>query len=317
MRPTLTSTPDPKDATQEDAAASRPGADAPPPGGSEQDHGAPGVREAVGGVRAALMRLIDAHITLLRAELGIAGRELGIIVGLAVAAFVLAVFVAMLLYVGSFLFMGEWLFGSMGWGIIHGSMLTVAIIIAIALELAGGDVRAYAMGALVGLVVAVLATALLLSNVGNEAAEWGARLTQDYVEPDDLPMGSEWLPTLVGLVVGAIAGAIAALVVVWRVGRDAVPPLALLAVGVVSGGFIGAIYASTRYEAPDGVVGLAIMLGLLTWLIVGTWLAARKGFDTEERYARLVPRESIAAFEQSRDFILEQWQRQKGRMMRR
>jgi hypothetical protein len=271
----------------------------------------------VGGVRAAFMRLIDAHVTLLRAELGIAGRELGIIIGLAAAAFVLAVFVAMLLYVGTFLFMGEWLFGSMGWGIIHGTLLTGAIIAAIAIELAGGSVRAYALGAVAGVVVALLTTALLLSNVGNEAAEWGARLAQDSVASDELPMGPEWVPTLVGLVVGAIAGAIAALVVVWRLGRDAVPPVALLGAGIVAGGFVGAIYASTRYQAPDGVVGLAIILGLLTWLIAGIVLAARKGFDTEERYARLVPRESIAAFAQTKDFILEQWRRQKGRMMRR
>jgi hypothetical protein len=88
-------------------------------------------------------------------------------------------------------------------------------------------------------------------------------------------------------------------------------------VGLVLGGFAGALFASTRWDNPDGVVGLAIMLGLLTWIIVGLWLAYRRGFDPEARYASLVPRESIVAFERTRDFLEEQWQRQKDRMMGR
>jgi hypothetical protein len=55
--------------------------------------------------------------------------------------------------------------------------------------------------------------------------------------------------------------------------------------------------ASTRYDNPDGVAGLAVMVGLLTWIIVGLLLAYRRGFDPEARYAGLLPRESIAALE--------------------
>ena len=95
--------------------------------------------------------------------------ELGIIVGLAVGALAVAVLVAVLLYVGSFLFFGEWLFGSMGWGIIHGTLLAGAVIAFVGLNLAGGDVRGYGWGALVGVIVAVVLVALLLSNVGNES----------------------------------------------------------------------------------------------------------------------------------------------------
>ncbi len=271
----------------------------------------------MGGVRAAFMRLVDAHVTLLRAELGIAGRELGIILALGVGAFALAVLVGILLYVGTFLFLGEWLFGSMGWGIIHGTLLTVAFIGAIAIELAGGSVRMYAIGALIGLVVTIVVSILLLSNVGNESAEWVARVTQDSLATGSLPFGDEWLATLAGLAIGALVGLVVALGVAWRVGRSKVPLVPVLVLGLLAGGLIGAIYASTRYEAVDGVLGLSIALGLLTWLVVGAALAARAGFDTQARYARLVPRESIAAFELTKDFLLEQWRKQKGRMMGR
>ncbi len=88
--------------------------------------GRPGVGEAIGDTRAAFMRMLEAHIALLRAELAIAGQELGIIVGLAAGALALAILVVILLYVGTFLFIGDWLFGSMGWGIIHGTLLAPA-----------------------------------------------------------------------------------------------------------------------------------------------------------------------------------------------
>ena len=51
--------------------------------------------------------------------------------------------------------------------------------------------------------------------------------------------------------------------------------------------------------------------------LLGVALAARNGFDPETRYAKLLPRESIAAFERSREFMEEQWQRQKGKVMGR
>jgi MFS family permease len=316
----LTSVPDPKDTAPGDVDETPSAADTAAPEDAQDDPGEPddpGVGEAIGGARAAFMRMLDAHITLLRAELQIAGKELGIIVGLAAGALALAAIIGILLYVGSALFLGEWLFGSMGWGIIHGTLLPVAIIGFIGVNLGGGDIRAYGWGALVGLIVGIALSALLLTNVGNETAEWGSRLLQESIGEDALPFGAEWVATLSGLVVGAIIAAIVALLVGWRMHWKFGSPVVLTVVGLAIGGFIGAIYASTRYDAPDGVIGFAIMIGLLTWIIAGLALAARKGFDPEARYANLMPRESIASFEKTRDFLMEQWDKQKGRMMRR
>jgi hypothetical protein len=273
------------------------------------------VKEAIGSTRSAFMRMIDAHVQLLRAELSITGREVGIIVGLGLAAFSLAVLIAILLFVGSFLFIGDWLFGSMGWGIIHGTLLMSAGIGAVAVNLGGGDVRAYALGAIVGVLVTVVLAALLLSNVGNESAEWGRRFIEDNVDSDGLPFGAEWYVTIVGFVVGAVVGAVLALIASWQATLPR--PFAVIMTGLGIGGFIGALYASTRYQAADGVLGLAITLGLITWIAVGLALAARAGFDPEARYANLVPRESIAAFTQTKDFLMQQWEKQKHRMMGR
>jgi hypothetical protein len=263
----------------------------------------------MGRARDAFRKLLEAHVALLRAELAEAGRKLGIIVGLAAAAAFLAFLVAILLYVGSFLFLGEWLFGSMGWGIIHGTLLGVGIIAGVAVDLAGGRTRSYAWGLAWGVVVGVVFGLVLSLNVSNDAAEWGAGLVEDQLSLDE-----HWAPTLVGLVVGGVITAVVARILGWRARWSFGSPIAVTVIGFAAGGFVGGILASTRYDNPDGVAGLAVMVGLLAWIIVGLLLAYRHGFDPESRYAGLLPRESIAAFEGSRDFVRGQWARQKRKM---
>ncbi len=261
------------------------------------------------------MRMIDAHVALLRAELAIAGKELGIIVGLAVGALIILLLVLGLLYIGSFLFFGEWLFGSMGWGIIHGTLLGAAFVGFVGINLAGGDVRAYGLGAAVGLVVTVVLAALLLSNAGNAGGEAVREWIVSEFQTEQLPFGEEWLVLLVGIVIVGIIGGVIALIASWQM--QAGHPFAMLMTGLFLGGFVGAIWFPTRYQAADGVLGLAIMLGLITWIAAGIALAARRGFDPEARYADLIPRESIAAFERTKDFLTEQWEHQKDRMLGR
>lgn len=273
--------------------------------------------EAIGGVRAAFMRMLDAHLTLLKAELSITGKELGVIIGLAAGAFVIAVLALILLYVGSFLFFGELLFGSMGWGIIHGTLLAAAFIGFVVINLAGGEMERYGWGAAIGVAVGVIIAAVLLSNVGNTGGESLRDWLNDTFVTEDLPFGDAWLVTLGGFAVVGLIGLIAAAIGGWRSDLRGRELMTLSIVGFVLGGFIGAIWFSTRYAAPDGVLGLAITVGLLTWIIAGVVLAARGGFDPEARYANLIPRESIAAFERTKDFMTEQWERQKNRMLGR
>ena len=253
------------------------------------------------------MRLIDAHVALLKAELAIAGRALAIIVGLALGALLLAGLLLTLLFVGTFLFLGEWLFGSMGWGLIHGTLLTVAIVAGIALELAGAWMGAYVRGFVVGVVTTIVLSLLFASNLLRQ----GAVSAGVELEPT-VPLHPNLLPTLVGLVVGALVLAVVALAAAWRSEWRA----QAVAAGLLVGGFVGAILGSALFDNP-GAVAIALMVGLVTWIAVAGWLAARRGFDPEARYADLVPRQTMAAFEQTRDFLDQQLQRQKRRMMGR
>jgi hypothetical protein len=263
------------------------------------------------------MRMLDAHVSLLRAELEIAGKEIGIIAGLAFGALFIAILALILLYVGSFLFFGELLFGSMGWGIIHGTLLAGAFIGFVVVNLAGGEIERYGLGLAIGVVVAILLAAVLLGNVGNT----GGGALQDWLADtfvvEDLPFGEAWLTTLAGLVIGGLIGLVVALIAGWRADLRGGALIGVGVAGFALAGFVGAVWTSTRYEAPDGVLGLAITVGLLTWIIAGLLLAAQRGFDPEARYANIIPRESLAAFEKTKDFLSAEWQRQKNRMMGR
>lgn len=265
--------------------------------------------EAFGGARAAFRQLIDAHIALLRAELSRAGRELAIIVALVLAAVVLAALLGTLLYVGTFLFLGEWLFGSMGWGLIHGTLVTLALIAGIGLNLAGAWMGAYLRGFLGGTLVTVLLSVVFASNVLRTAAVEAARASEEAIA-----LHPNLLPTLVGLVAGGLALGLLAIVGGWRAGATSVGPLALG--GLVIGAGLGAILGSVEFDL-RGAVAISLVIGLLTWVALAAGLATRRGFDVEARYAALVPRETMAGFEETREFLMRQWQRQKRRIVGR
>jgi hypothetical protein len=236
---------------------------------------------------------------------------LAIIIGLGVGALSLALLVLILLYVGGFLFLGEWLFGSMGWGIIHGSLLTTALIVLVGVNLAGGSARDYGTGFVVGLVIGLVAAVVLASNVLPQGATAVAGEAQRSVD-----LATNFLATMVGLLVGGAALALVGLIAGWRRGLRSRPLMGSGLAAFVVGAFVGSIVASSLWSYA-GAAAIGVTLGLVAWIVAGLWLANRRGFEPEARYATLVPSASIAAFEKTRAFVLEQWQRQKGRMMGR
>ncbi len=253
------------------------------------------------------MRLLNAHLSLLKAELAVTGREIGLIVGLAIAALSLALLMVGLIYTGTWLFVGEWWFGSIGWGVLHGTLFTVAIIVPIGLNLAGGWVGAWGRGLLIGAVVTVLLSLLFGSNLlRNAAVAAGEQLEVS------LALEPAVLPTIVGL----IAGALFVGLVLFIVGLRGGGAFKLLAAGLITGGLIGLILGSVLFDIA-GAVAVALTFGLVAWIGFTILLAYRRGFDPAARYDPLVPRESIAAIEGSKTFLLKQWERQRRKVMGR
>lgn len=275
-----------------------------PAGGQAHE---PGVGEALRRARDGGRKLVDAHIELLKAELSVAGRELGIVVGMAFAILSLAIVAALLLVIGTCLFLGEWLFGSMAWGIVHGVLFFVALIVPLALDLAGGRRDAFARGLLAGLVATIVLWVLFASNILRDTAVDTARSLEA-----SLAIEPTFMPTLVGLVAGMVILGVLGLVLGWR--RGAVLPM--LSLGLVAGAAIGAILGSVTFDT-KGALAVALIVGLLTWIGVTVLVAVRTGFDPEARYEAMVPRESMAMAQETKEFLERQWRRQRGKVLGR
>jgi hypothetical protein len=264
-------------------APAQPGAsDAPPPAGLLQQ-----LRRTIDAVR----RLVTAHIALARTEISEIverAKAAAIFVGIAIA---LLLFAAILASVGTTLFLGEWLFGSIGWGVLHGTLLCVALIVVLllaALEIPPRRLGGTLGGAVgIGIVVAVVLGLAwpheLFVRAGNAflpGIETGVR------------------PLVAGVAVGALLGAVIALLAGARVGG----PSAALA-GLIGGAVLGAVLGA--FLAISFSVHVGIALGITATLIAWPALAAAalRSFDWGALKARYWPATTIETTKETIEWV--------------
>jgi hypothetical protein len=215
--------------------------------------------------------------------------EVGLVVGF-------AIFAALLLVVGLPLFLGEWVFGSMGWGIALGVALAIAVIVVCISLILKDDsppiVLALVAGAAVGFLIGLVLW-LNLTNLG-----W-TRLAESL----NLGIDPEWRVLAVAVGVSAIVGAIlGAILAAWRGGVRTI--LTGLVLGAILGVLIGAFTALTF--GPQA----AVALGLLTWLLVFALLVAvdlyRSGVDAEAIKSRFYPAQTIESTKETLEWLQRQ-----------
>ena len=96
-----------------------------------------GLRASIRSTRDSAFRLAQAHLDLAKAEAASIADEVKKVaayVGIAIAVVIFAVILAV---IGTSLFVGEWLLGSIGWGVLHGVLLFIAIAVACSLAAVG------------------------------------------------------------------------------------------------------------------------------------------------------------------------------------
>ena len=247
---------------------------------------APGLGEQLSRTRSALLGLVAAHIDLAKAELGeIAGR-VKIAAAMAGIAVGFAILAAMLIFVGGILFLGELLFGSIGWGVLDGTLLligTAAILILGVVDLSRGRAAAaFAVALGVGLVV-----------FGVLALDWNGIVKSNPGLPT---------PWLLSSLVGAVVIGLLGLALGWNFGRWAAAGGCFA--GVVLGilvGVVGAVDPGLRVAAALGVAAL-----LLFWPICAAVMVFRHGFDLNKLRARFVPDVTIATTKETIEWVREQ-----------
>ena len=222
------------------------------------------------------------------------GKRVGILAGIAIG---LLFFAGLLLPVGLTLFLGEWLFGSIGWGLLLGLELAIGgavILVLAALYVPGNRIAAQLLVALVvGIVVAVL---LALDLPHRAFTSLGTSILPS-MDPGPRPL-------VVGLATGLIVGALVGLVVglLRRLGAGGTIGAAIgLA---ILGLFIGAIVAIDFSLAVAIALGLAVALALWPALVgIDTY---RRGLDIDGLKKRFYPRLTIETTKETIEWVRKQ-----------
>jgi hypothetical protein len=240
----------------------------------------PGLREQVQATRDAVTRMVRAHMDLARAEADAIKGEIARAAALGGAAIALLILLAFLLPIGLALFLGEWIFGSIGWGLLHATELLIAL--PIMLVLLALRVRGLAVDLVIAVVIAIVASVILGTNAGNQAFQ---RIGEAASFGDPA-----WRPLVVGILVGAAIGAVVGLIAGVRPG-GAGGALGGLVAGAILGGWVGAFLAITFGWRTGIAAGIAI--GLVAWPTLMGTRVARQGIDGEALKARFWPQATI------------------------
>ena len=269
--------------------------DAPPGARSEPRSDPPGLREQIAATIDAARKMVEAHVELARAELSEIGDEVKRVAALGGVAAGLFLFLGILLPVGLLLFLGEWWFGSIGWGVLLGTELCLAIAVtcvALAFDVSGAAIaRSFLLAVLVGGILAVV-LALALPNEGWTRVGNSAGLN---VEPGVRPLAiataviaaiGAFLGLLSGARSGGIGGAIGGLIG-----------------GAILGAIVGALSAVRFGVGPGAALGVA--LGLGTWAALAGFALAREGIDGEAMKARFWPTQTIETTKETIEWVRE------------
>jgi hypothetical protein len=250
-----------------------------------------GLRDQIGRTIEAGRRLATAHVELAKAELAVILADVKQVAALAGLALAFIVYILLLVSVGTALFLGEWIFGSMGWGILHGTLFSIAtavILVLIALRVS----RAYLAGtlilaALIGIVVGVV-LGLALPNAAYTA----------ILESASPGFEAGFGPLLVGVAIWGAIFALAGLVVGARA-SDAGGAIGGFFVGTILGALFGAFTAISF--SPQVGAALGVTVTLVTWPV---FAALRlRGYDWEALKQRFMPQASIDAAMETKAYV--------------
>ena len=224
-----------------------------------------------------------AHIELAKAEAQAIQGEIArvaVFAGVAITVVLLAVILA---FVGASLFIGEWLLGSIGWGVLHGVLLLIAIAMVCVLSAVGMSGRRIGGAFVFAVLVALIVGVILGLALPNQAYARIGDMALPNVEPGVRPL-------VVGVAIWALLGLIGGLIA--SLGAKGADGRILTIVGsVLLGVVIGAISAVTT--GPQVGAGIGIAVGYLTWIGLMALDIARTGVDTEAVKARFTPTQTI------------------------
>jgi hypothetical protein len=229
------------------------------------------------------MRLARAHIDLAKAEMSAIKGEIARVAALAGIAIAVVLFATILVIIGTSLFLGEWLLGSIGWGVLHGTLLFVAIALACVVAALGVPGSRIAQSFVLGVVAGVVAGVGLAFALPNRAYRSIGEGMLPTVEPGIRPL-------VVGVVVIGVVGLAIGVIGALRTSGAGFRGGSILG-GAAAGAIVGAISAiETGVQVGAGI---GITTGYTIWILMMTVDIARTGIDLDALKARFYPTQTI------------------------
>ncbi|HXG25442.1 MAG TPA: phage holin family protein [Candidatus Binatia bacterium] len=246
----------------------------------------PGFRAQLGATLGAGKRLLRAHIDLAKAEASEIAGNVGRVVGLVVVGLVFAFIAGLLLVIGGLLFLGEWLFGSIGWGVLLGFLLLLDV--ALVTILAALDVSGRRIGASFGIAAVIgIAVGLLL---GFDILHQGWRALGDAVA-QPVVADEGWRTALTAMVVVGLIAGVLGLVGALRGGSGASGAIAAFVGLAILGALLGWI-TSITISAQVGAA-LGVLVALIAWPVLAGRDVMGQGIDGEALKDKFMPNETI------------------------
>jgi hypothetical protein len=195
--------------------------------------------------------------------------------------------------IGVALFLGEWLLGSLGWGVLHGILAFTTIAVAAGLMAVGVGGDRIARSLVIGFAVAVVIGVALGFEWPNQVYATAGESARLNINPADRPL-------IVGLLVGALVGVLVAIPAVIRIesgGGRAATIVGLAVFGAITGSFSAITFG------PQVGAGIGITIGYLTWLALMGVDVARRGVDLEGMKERFYPAQSIETGKETLEWL--------------
>jgi len=292
----------------------RPSSTDPASGGTDPDEkpateSAPGLGEQFGRTRSAFLGMVRAHVRLAQAEfaeIADEAKRAAMLGGIALALLFVA---GMLASIGSILWLDEWLFGSIGWGPLHGTEFLIAVAATLALLIFPASAGRIGLSVFVGAIAGVVVAVILGLNLTNQGWGWVAdHYFSGLTWPlDGHPMAVVDRPIATAVIVLSEVFGIVAFVIALLFGRGIFRRI----VTAIGAGIVAAVVGAIL-GALTGVPiswNIAIAIGLAVFLIVWPGLAAvlvLTHIDVEELKQRFLPQQTIETTKETIEWVREQ-----------
>ena len=252
------------------------------------------MRAQFGATRDALWALALAHIELAKAELAAVAGEIARVALLAAIAIVVIVIAALLAIVGTSLFLGDWLLGSLGWGVLHGFLMFIGVAFAAALLALGMPMRRVGRALLAAIIVGLLTAVTLGADLPN-------RLYATVGESLGVAIDPGARPLVIGVLAGGLVGITVGLGALVSMTANGYGRYAALAASVVTGICLGAFSAVAF--GPQVGAGLGISVGWLTWIVVMGVDVGRTRIDIDALKERFYPTQTIETSKETVEWL--------------